>query len=351
MKSILVCGGAGYIGSHTVLALAQAGFRAVIYDNFANAHPGVLPRLRALSEQSLPLVQGDVLDTPRLEQAMREHHVDAVMHFAGLKSVADSVAHPALYLGRNLAMLSSVLQAMERCDVEQIVFSSSATVYGEPTSSPVLEGAALMPMNPYGMSKALGETMLAHACARRPTLRVAALRYFNPVGAHQSGQIGEDPRGVPANLMPCICQVATGRRERLQIYGDDYPTPDGTALRDYIHVEDLAEGHVAALRHLALHAGLVTINLGTGQPVSVRQMVDAFMRVTGVSLALRSAPRREGDVPAYWADVARAKELLGWTARRSLDDMCKDAWRWQSSHPQGYDSAIKCRVLACQCTA
>lgn len=342
MTNVLVCGGAGYIGSHTVLALAQAGYRVVVLDNFSNSHPAVMPRLRQLSGQALKLVQADVMDTTALEQVMREHSIGAVMQFAGLKSVADSVADPAGYLGYNLGTLSSVLLAMERAGVQSLVFSSSATVYGEPASSPVREDAALMPMNPYGMSKALGEAMLAHACARLPGLRVAALRYFNPVGAHESGQIGEDPRGTPANLMPCIGQVATGRRELLQIFGDDYPTPDGSAQRDYIHVVDLADGHVAALRKLGRHEGLLTLNLGTGTPVSVHEMVSTFKRVNGLGFAVRVVARRPGDVPAYWADPSRAQALLGWHARRSLEDMCRDAWRWQQSNPQGYDSVESC---------
>ena len=335
---ILVAGGAGYIGSHTVLSLLEAGHEVVVADDFSNARPAVLDRLRELVGVEVPCVEVDLTDAARTETLVAEHRPDAVIHFAGLKAVGESAVQPLRYYRTNLDATFSLLEAMGRHGVERFVFSSSATVYGDHAPVPYVETyAPLAAANPYGRTKVMTEQVLTDHAAATSGLRVALLRYFNPVGAHPSGLIGEDPQGVPNNLMPYVAQVAVGRQERLAIFGDDYDTPDGTCLRDYVHVVDLAEGHVAALEHLDEQATPVrAFNLGGGRGTSVRELFDAFCAVVGRELPHEVVGRRAGDLPAYWADTTRAAEELGWTARRSLDDMVADVWRWQSQNPTGY---------------
>ena len=328
---ILVTGGAGFIGSHTCAALAEQGLPYLILDDFSNSRRSVLQRLERITGQPQRWVEGDVRDGALLQRVLCEHGIDAVMHFAGLKAVGESVREPLRYYDINVGGTLAVLAAMREAGVRTLVFSSSATVYGDPIRSPITEDFALQPANPYGYSKFMAEQLMADVDRAEPGLwRIARLRYFNPVGAHASGLIGEDPQDVPNNLMPYVAQVAAGLRPELSVYGGDYPTPDGTGMRDYIHVSDLAEGHVAALRHLREHAGLLTVNLGSGEPVSVLQMVHAFERASGRPVPWRIAARRPGDVPAYWADPDAAALLLGWRTRRGVEQMCADAWRWQS---------------------
>lgn len=335
---ILVAGGAGYIGSHTVLCLLEAGHEVVVADDFSNARPAVLDRLRELAGVEVPCVEVDLTDAAATDTLVAEHRPDAVIHFAGLKAVGESAVQPLRYYRTNLDATFSLLEAMGRHGVERFVFSSSATVYGDHAPVPYVETyAPLAAANPYGRTKVMTEQVLTDHAAATSGLRVALLRYFNPVGAHPSGLIGEDPQGVPNNLMPYVAQVAVGRQERLAIFGDDYDTPDGTCLRDYVHVVDLAEGHVAALEHLDEQATPVrAFNLGGGRGTSVRELFDAFCAVVGRELPHEVVGRRAGDLPAYWADTTRAAEELGWTARRSLDDMVADVWRWQSQNPTGY---------------
>lgn len=334
--NILVTGGAGYIGSHTTLQLLQAGLNPVVLDNFCNSKPAVLERIARLAGRAPTLVQGDIRDAQLLARVLRDHAIDAVIHFAGLKAVGESVAQPLAYYDNNVYGTQVLLTAMREAGVRTLVFSSSATVYAESTVMPLREDAALAPSNPYGRTKLMVEQMLADVVASEPGWYMTALRYFNPVGAHDSGLMGEDPQGVPNNLMPFIAQVAVGRRAALQVFGNDYPTVDGTGVRDYIHVMDLAEGHLAALRHGHGHAGLHTYNLGAGHGHSVLQMLAAFSQACGRELPHTVAPRRAGDLAAYWADPTKAAAELGWRVTRGLDQMCADTWRWQSHHPQGY---------------
>jgi len=327
---ILVTGGAGFIGSHTCVALAQAGLPFVVLDNFSGARASVLERVARITGAPVECVRGDVRDAALLRQVLAQHRVDAVIHFAALKAVGESVRAPLAYYENNVAGTVALLQAMDAAGVRTLVFSSSATVYGDPASLPIREDAPLSATNPYGQTKLMMEQVLADVDASAPgQWRIARLRYFNPVGAHESGLIGEDPRGVPNNLMPYVAQVAAGQRAALSVYGGDYPTPDGTGQRDYIHVCDLADGHVAALRYLERHPGLLTVNLGTGRPVSVLEMVRGFEQASGRPVPCQMAPRRPGDVAACWADPALAERLLGWRAQRGVADMCRDAWRWQ----------------------
>lgn len=328
---ILVTGGAGYIGSHMGVALAAAGEPFMVLDNFSNSRPQVLARIGQITGAEPACVQGDVRDAGLLRELFARERFSAVIHFAALKAVGESVRAPLAYYDNNVAGTVTLLQAMQDAGVHTLVFSSSATVYGEPASLPIREDFPLSATNPYGWSKLMMEQMLADLDASAPgQWRIARLRYFNPVGAHASGLIGEDPRGEPDNLMPYVAQVAAGERAVLSVFGNDYPTPDGTGLRDYIHVCDLADGHLAALRYLRRHPGLLTVNLGTGRPVSVLEMVANFERASGRKVAWRIAPRRAGDVAACWADPGLAEQLLGWRATRSVEDMCADAWRWQS---------------------
>jgi UDP-glucose 4-epimerase len=334
MGSILLTGAAGYIGSHTWLALRAAGHAVVGMDDFSNSSPRVLERLAPLLGEAPVFVEGDVRDRARLDAVMAEHDVVAAIHFAAFKAVGESVAQPLRYYRNNLDALLAVAEALDARGTRRLVFSSSATVYGDPTRLPIPEDAPRSAMNPYGRTKLMGEDILRDLEAADPRWRIACLRYFNPVGAHESGTIGEDPSGIPNNLMPYVAQVAIGRREHLSVFGADYPTPDGTGVRDYIHVMDLAEGHVAALDHL--DRGSVTVNLGTGQGYSVLDVVRAYEAASGRPVPYRLSPRRPGDVAACYADPARARALLGWSARRDLAAMCRDSWRWQSGNPEGF---------------
>ena len=334
--NILLTGGAGYIGSHTYVALFEAGYTPVILDNFANSHPEVLNRLERITGQPVICERGDVQDRPFVEAVLSRHDIAGVMHFAGDKAVGESVARPLKYYRNNLGGAISLLEAMESVGCEVLVFSSSATVYGDPVRVPITEDFARSHTNPYGHTKLVIEDILSAQGAARPELKVATLRYFNPVGAHDSGMIGEDPSGIPNNLMPYITQVAVGQRARLQVFGSDYPTPDGTGVRDYIHVCDLAEGHVAALKALLERGRSVTVNLGTGRGYSVLDVVRAFEAASGRPVPYELVARRPGDVAQCYADPSQALALLGWKSSRDLDRMCADAWRWQSANPNGY---------------
>ncbi|WP_068395708.1 UDP-glucose 4-epimerase GalE [Kribbia dieselivorans] len=338
---ILVTGGAGYIGSHTVVQLAAAGHDVVIVDNFANAKRSVVPRLEALTGTTIPVHAFDLTDRVRTDELFATEHLDAVIHFAGLKAVGESARKPLEYYENNLGSTFSLLAAMRRHDVGRLVFSSSATVYGDRAPVPYREDyEPLAAVNPYGRTKVMIEHVLADAAAADESLKVAVLRYFNPIGAHPSGTIGEDPLGIPNNLLPIIAQVAVGRRDKLSVFGDDYPTADGTCERDYIHVEDLAAGHLAALDALAEAQAPVNVwNLGTGRGTSVLEMVTAFEKASGTAIPYEIAGRREGDLAAYWADPTKAHAELGWRATRDIDDMCADTWRWQQGNPNGYPDA------------
>lgn len=336
MATVLLTGATGYIASHTWLALQSAGYGVVGLDDFSNSSPEVLNRIQELGGRRPVFVQADVNDGAALDAVFAAHTIDAVVHFAAFKAVGESTAEPLKYYANNIGGLVSVCQAMQRHGVKNFVFSSSATVYGEPQFLPYTEAHPLAAMNVYGRTKLYGEQILRDLEASDSAWNIAWLRYFNPVGAHESGRMGEDPRGVPNNLMPYVQQVAVGRREFLSVYGGDYDTPDGTGVRDYLHVMDLAEGHVAAVRYLLGEKKSVTVNLGTGVGVSVLDLVRAFERAAGKPIAYKVVDRRPGDLPAYYADATLAKTLLGWSAQRNLDQMCKDSWRWQSANPSGY---------------
>jgi len=327
--NILLTGGTGYIGSHTAVALAEAGHQVVLFDNFCNSQPDVAQRLHTLTGQALPLVEGDVRNTALLTHTLQAHQIGAVIHFAGLKAVGESVAQPLAYYANNVQGSISLLQAMQAAQVNTLVFSSSATVYGEPHYLPLDEAHPTAATNPYGRSKLQVEEILRDACAADPALRVLCLRYFNPVGAHASGLIGDNPRGLPNNLMPYLSRVAAGELPHVNVFGNDYPTIDGTGVRDYIHVADLASGHLAALAHLAQHTGFDVINLGTGQGYSVLQMIDAFAAASGRPVPYRIVPRRAGDIATCYARPDKAARLLGWQATRTLQDMCRDTWHRQ----------------------
>jgi UDP-glucose 4-epimerase len=333
---ILVTGAAGYIGSHTCVELALAGFEVVAFDNLSNSSQQALVRAERLAQRPIPLVIGDIRDTALLQQTLADHACQAVIHFAGLKAVGESVAQPLRYYENNVVGTLSLLRAMQAAKVQRLVFSSSATVYGQPQRLPLDECHPRSATNPYGQSKLIVEQILEDLSRAAPGWQITILRYFNPVGAHPSGMIGEDPRDVPNNLMPYVAQVAIGRRETLNIWGGDYPTPDGTGVRDYIHVVDLAQGHVQALRHLDT-PGCVAINLGTGHGYSVLDVVRAFERACGRPIPYQLAPRRAGDVASCYADPQLAAGLLGWTSRYTIDQMCADHWRWQSQNPNGYE--------------
>ncbi len=334
---ILVTGGLGYIGSHTCVALAHAGHRLVIVDNLCNSKPSVLERIRELAPgAAIEFKQVDLRDRAVLKAVFVAHAIEAVVHFAGLKAVGESVEKPLLYWDNNVGGTIALLEAMQAHGVRRIVFSSSATVYGPPEYLPYLEDHPLRPESPYGRTKLVIEQLLADQSCSDPEFRYASLRYFNPIGAHPSGRIGEDPRGEPNNLFPYITQVAIGRLAKLRVFGSDYPTPDGTGVRDYIHVMDLAAGHVAALRYLNERERPITVNLGTGSGLSVLQVVTAFERLIGRKVPYECVSRRAGDIAAFWADASLAARELGWRAALGLDDMCRDAWRWQSQNPDGY---------------
>lgn len=337
MKKILVTGGAGYIGSHTTVALLQAGYKVVVLDNLCNSSAEALKRVAHLARREPGFVEGDIRDRAVLDRLFAEHAIDAVLHFAGLKAVGESVAQPLRYYDNNVHGSQMLLQACADAGVFNFVFSSSATVYGEPAQMPISEACPVgHPTNPYGRSKLMVEDMLRDVAASDPRWRIAILRYFNPVGAHESGLIGEDPNGIPNNLLPYIAQVAVGKLPELAVFGNDYPTADGTGVRDYIHVVDLAEGHLRALVALQTRTGAHVWNLGTGRGYSVLEMVRAFEEASGKPVPYRVAPRRPGDIATCYADPAKAERELGWKARRSLDEMMRDAWRWQSTNPDGY---------------
>ena len=336
-QTLLVTGGAGYIGSHTTLALLQAGHDVVVLDNLSNSSPQALHRVAQIAGRAPVFVQGDVRDATVLRQLFGRHRIDAVLHFAGLKAVGESVRQPLRYYDHNVAGTLALCQAMADAGVFRLVFSSSATVYGDVAHTPISEATPTgRPTNPYGRSKLMVEELLADLAAADARWRVGVLRYFNPVGAHPSGLIGEDPDGIPNNLLPYISQVAVGKLAELAVFGGDYPTPDGTGVRDYIHVLDLAEGHLKALDALQTRTGWQVWNLGTGQGYSVLQMVQAFEAASGRRVPYRIAPRRAGDIAQCWADPAKALQELGWKAERGLPQMMADAWRWQSRNPQGY---------------
>lgn len=334
--AILLTGGAGFIGSHTALALLDADEDIIIVDNFCNSSLKVLDRLVAITDKHPPLIRADCCDRAAMDQLFSEFDISAVIHFAGLKAVGESVGKPLLYYRNNLDSTLSILEAMRAHGCHRFVFSSSATVYGN-QPAPLLE---TMPAggcsNPYGWTKFMIEEILKSACQADPELSVVLLRYFNPIGAHPSGLIGENPNGIPNNLMPYITQVAIGRREKLTVFGNDYDTPDGTGVRDYIHVVDLAEGHLCALRYAQSHTGCEIFNLGTGHGVSVLELVNTFSSVNHVPVPYEIGPRRPGDLATVYADVTKAKTVLGWDAKKTLADMCRDSWNWQVKNPAGY---------------
>jgi UDP-glucose 4-epimerase len=335
--TVLLTGAAGYIASHTWLALQRAGYRVVGVDNFVNSSPRVLERLAELATAPIEFERGDVCDAAQMDEVFDRYRPAAVVHFAAYKAVGESVSKPLAYYRNNLGGLVNTCEAMQRHGCSRIVFSSSATVYGAPESLPLREDAPTSATNPYGATKLMGEQILRDLGVADSNWQTACLRYFNPVGAHESGRIGEDPRGTPNNLMPYVAQVAVGRRDKLAVFGNDYDTPDGTGVRDYIHVTDLAEGHVAALRRLLDHPGSLTVNLGTGQGYSVLDLVRAYEAASGRSVPYEIVARRPGDIAACWADPAMARELLGWEAKLDLARMCEDSWRWQHTNPQGFD--------------
>lgn len=333
-NAILVTGGAGFVGSHTCVALLDAGHDVIVLDNLCNSDATVLEKVGRICGRDPVFVEGDIRDLPLLDTLFAEYRVDAVMHFAGLKAVGESVRRPVDYYQNNVGGSLSLLAAMRKAGVRTLVFSSSATVYGDPASVPITEDFPLGATNPYGRTKLMIEDILADVYQAEDGWGMARLRYFNPVGAHESGLIGENPRGTPNNLMPYIAQTAAGLREALPVYGDDYDTPDGTGVRDYIHVVDLASGHVAALDYLQKRRELLTINLGTGNGVSVLEMVRAFEATNRCRVPYRIDGRRPGDIARCWADTRLARRLLGWRASRTLEDMCADTWRWQNSLAQ-----------------
>jgi len=337
MQKILVTGGTGYIGSHTCVSLIKNGFEPVIVDNLSNSHPVVLDRIARIATRRPAFYQVDVRDRDALKQVFREHRISAAIHFAGLKAVGESILQPPRYYENNVEGALRLCEVAQTAGVRQLIFSSSAAVYGPPESLPILETASIRPTNPYGHTKATVEQILRDIHQANPLFRVGILRYFNAVGAHESGLIGEDPKGVPNNLLPFISQVATGQRKVLQVFGNDYPTPDGTGIRDYVHVMDLAEGHVAALNYLFSNDGIFTVNLGTGQGYSVLEIVKAFEIASNRRIPHLIVARRAGDTAASYADVDKALKLLSWRARRDLETMCADTWRWQCLNPDGYE--------------
>ena len=339
MANILLTGGTGYIGAHTAVVLIESGHTPILLDNFSNSTPKVAQRIQMITGVMPLVIEQDVLDTPALVAVLKAHDIQAVMHFAAHKAVGESVEKPLAYYHNNVAGTLSVLDAMAQANVRHIVLSSSATVYGEHGVSPMAEDAPLSATNPYGQTKVMMEQIIRDVALANRDLRYAMLRYFNPVGAHPSGQIGEHPRGIPNNLMPYVQQVAIGLREKLSVFGDDYPTADGTGERDYIHVMDLSRGHVLAVNHLLAGNDSFTVNLGTGIPVTVLQMVQAFEHASGQAIAYSIAPRRAGDVASVYANPKWAQQLLGFQTEYTIVDMCRDAWVWQSRNPNGYDAA------------
>lgn len=334
---VLLAGGAGYIGTHTAVQLLKGGYEVVVVDNYDNSCPEAVKRAEELAGSKIALYEADIQDREAVQAILAKEQPETVIHFAGLKAVGESVAKPLKYYRNNINTTLSLLEAMAETGVQRIIFSSSATVYGEQNPAPYNEE---MPKglctNPYGWTKSMMEQILADAATANPELGVVLLRYFNPIGAHESGRIGEDPQGIPNNLMPYVSQVAVGRREQLTVFGGDYDTPDGTCLRDYIHVMDLADGHVKAVGFAAGHKGVEIFNLGTGKPYSVLDIVNTFQQVNDVKVNYVIGPRRAGDLPVCYADAAKAKKVLGWEAKRTLADMCRDSWNWQKNNPDGY---------------
>ena len=337
--TVLVTGGAGYIGSHTCVELLQAGYDIIIVDNYVNSKPEVLIRIRELTNKDFGFYECDLRDKAGMEKIFRENHIDGVIHFAGLKAVGESCKKPLEYFDNNVSGTITLLEVMRDYNVKKIVFSSSATVYGMDGVSPLTEN---MPTgnvsNPYGRTKVMIEDMLADLYAADQSWSIVRLRYFNPIGAHESGRIGEDPNGIPNNLMPYVAQVAVGKLPELTIFGNDYPTPDGTCLRDYIHVVDLAKGHLCALQKAAQEHGLFTYNLGTGKGYSVLDVVNAFIKASGKQVPYRIGPRRDGDLAAVYSDPSKVERELGWKTKFDLERMCADSWRWQSQNPNGYEA-------------
>jgi len=336
---ILVTGAAGYIGSHTCVALVESGYDIVAIDNFANSKPEALRRVAEITGKAFPVHSVDMLDAQALDEVFRAYAFQAVIHFAGLKAVGESVAQPLRYYRNNLGSTLNLLESMLQHGVKKIVFSSSATVYGASNEMPLKEDMPIAPVNPYGQTKAMIEQILRDVAVATEGFGAALLRYFNPVGAHPSGRIGEDPQGIPNNLVPYVAQVAVGKRPEVVVFGGDYPTPDGTGVRDYIHVMDLASGHVRALDWVLSHAGAEAFNLGTGKGSSVLEVIRAFERASGRKIPYRIGPRRPGDAAVSYADPSKAEHVLGWKATQDLDAMCRDTWRWQSQNPNGYDPA------------
>lgn len=338
MSYVLLTGGAGYIGSHTALELLNAGYQVLSFDNFSNSSDEALKRVQQLTGKPVVSIEGDIRDEAALRQLFSNYTISAVVHFAGLKAVGESTQIPLHYYDNNVAGTVTLCRIMREFGVKKLVFSSSATVYGDAKQVPIPEAAPRSATNPYGQSKLMIEHILEDLLQAEPDWGITLLRYFNPVGAHDSGQIGEDPNGIPNNLMPFISQVAVGKRDKLSVFGNDYATVDGTGVRDYIHVVDLARGHVKALQYLQHHCGIEAINLGTGTGYSVLEMVKAFSRVNAVAVPYQIAPRRPGDIATCYAEPSKAKALLGWQAEKTLDDMVRDSWRWQSANPNGYKS-------------
>lgn len=338
---ILIVGGAGYIGSHTCLALQQAGYDVLVLDNFSNSKAEALRRVSTITGKEVPIILGDIRKRDGLRRIFKQYPIGGVIHFAGKKAVGESVEMPLAYYDNNVWGSVALAEVMAECNIKTLVFSSSATVYGDPASLPIREDFPVGPTNPYGQTKLMAERIYGDLAVSDAAWKIALLRYFNPVGAHSSGLIGEDPNGIPNNLMPYITQVAVGRREKLTVFGNDYPTHDGTGVRDYIHVMDLAEGHVRALEWLQGQSGVHTFNLGTGRGYSVLEMIGAFERAAQRSIPYQISPRRAGDVAAMFADPNKAEQALGWKARRGIEEMCADSWNWQSRNPEGYSRVLE----------
>ncbi|WP_338449841.1 UDP-glucose 4-epimerase GalE [Niallia oryzisoli] len=339
---ILVTGGAGYIGSHTCVELLNKGHEVVVVDNFSNSNQESLKRVKQITGKSFKIYPIDLMDEEKLERVFKENNIEAVIHFAGLKAVGESVNLPLWYYRNNITSTVILCEVMKKYDVKQLVFSSSATVYGEPERFPITEDSDLFAMNPYGRTKLMIEEILQDLYESDPSWNIALLRYFNPIGAHSSGLIGEDPCGIPNNLMPYISQVAVGKLKELSVFGNHYPTDDGTGVRDYIHVVDLAKGHLKALEKISEKPGIEAYNLGTGKGYSVLEIVSAFERASGRAIPYRIVEPRSGDIPICYADPTKAKQELGWVAEKGINEMCEDAWRWQSNNPDGYqDNEMK----------
>jgi len=335
-QMVLVTGGAGYIGSHTCVLLVEAGYEVVIFDNFSNATRESIRRVEKIVGREIPFVEGDIRSAADLEKVFTQYEITSVIHFAGLKAVGESVAQPLRYYDNNVHGTLVLCEVMQKHGCKSIVFSSSATVYGDPHTTPITEDFPLSATNPYGRSKLIIEEILGDLYRSDESWKIALLRYFNPVGAHPSGTIGEDPNGIPNNLVPFIAQTAVGKREKLSVFGGDYETKDGTGVRDYIHVMDLAEGHLKALSYLEGHTGVLRVNLGTGLGYSVLEMIKAFENASGRPVPYEIVERRPGDIAACFADPSYAKAVLGWEAKKSIEEMCEDSWRWQSLNPNGY---------------